>query len=79
MTIKIMLADDHQIVRQGLRNLLAAEPDMQVVAEADNGRKVLPLVEKLAPNIVIMDISMPELNGIEATRQIIAEGTQGSR
>jgi DNA-binding NarL/FixJ family response regulator len=73
MTIKIMLADDHQIVRQGLRNLLAAEPDMQVVAEADNGRKVLPLVEKFGPDIVIMDITMPGLNGIEATRQIQAE------
>ncbi len=75
MTIKIMLADDHQIVRQGLRNLLAGEPDMQVVAEADNGRKVLPLVEKFAPDIVIMDITMPGLNGIEATRQILAERT----
>ncbi len=73
MTIKIMIADDHQIVRQGLRNLLAAEPDMQVVAEADNGRKVLPLVKEFAPNIVIMDITMPGLNGIEATRQILAE------
>ncbi len=75
MTIKIMLADDHQIVRQGLRNLLAAEPDMQVVAEADNGRQVLPLVEKFGPDIVIMDITMPGLNGIEATRQILAERT----
>ncbi len=75
MTIKIMLADDHQILRQGLRNLLAAEPDMQVVAEADNGRKVLPLVEKFGPDIVIMDITMPGLNGIEATRQILAERT----
>jgi DNA-binding NarL/FixJ family response regulator len=69
MTIKIMLAEDHQIVRQGLRNLLAAEQDMQVVAEADNGRKVLPLVKEFAPHIVIM----PGLNGIEATRQIQAE------
>jgi len=73
MTIKIMLAEDHQIVRQGLRNLLAAEPDMQVVAEADNGRKVLPRVKEFAPNVVIMDITMPGLNGIEATRQIQAE------
>ncbi|MGA8573575.1 MAG: response regulator [Desulfobaccales bacterium] len=75
MTIKIMLADDHQIVRQGLRNLLVGEPDMQVVAEADNGRKVLLLVEKFGPDIVIMDITMPGLNGIEATRQILAERT----
>jgi len=55
MTIKIMLAEDHQIVRQGLRNLLAAEPDMQVVAEADDGREVLPLVKEFAPNVVNMD------------------------
>ncbi len=73
MTIKIMLAEDHQIVRQGLRNLLASEPDIQVVAEADNGRLVLPRVKEFAPHLVIMDITMPGLNGIEATRQILAE------
>ena len=73
MTIKIILADDHQIVRQGLRTLLAAEPDMEVVAEADNGRTTLRLVQELKPQVVIMDISMPDLNGIEATRQISAE------
>jgi len=73
MNIKIVLADDHQIVRQGLRTLLAAEPDMEVVAEADNGRAVLKVVQDLSPNIVIMDISMPDLNGIEATRQILSE------
>ena len=73
MVIKIVLADDHQIVRQGLRTLLAAEPDMEIVAEADNGRTVLRLVQELKPQVVIMDISMPDLNGIEATRQIVAE------
>jgi DNA-binding NarL/FixJ family response regulator len=73
MTIKIILADDHQIVRQGLRTLLAAEPDMKVVGEADNGRATLKLVQDLTPQVVIMDISMPDLNGIEATRQILAE------
>ena len=73
MTIKIVLADDHQIVRQGLRNLLEAEPAMEVVAEADNGRTVLRQAKELQPDLVIMDISMPGLNGIEATRQIIAE------
>lgn len=73
MTIHIVLADDHQIVRQGLRTLLAAEPDMKVVGEADNGRATLKLVQDLAPQVVIMDISMPDLNGIEATRQILAE------
>jgi two-component system response regulator NreC len=73
MTIRIILADDHQIVRQGLRTLLAAEPDMEVVAEADNGRTTLRLVQELKPQVVIMDISMPDLNGIEATRQISVE------
>ena len=75
MTIKIILADDHQIVRTGLRSLLALESDMKVVAEADNGRSVLRLVKETSPNVVIMDISMPGLNGIEATRQILAECT----
>jgi DNA-binding NarL/FixJ family response regulator len=71
--IKIILADDHQIVRQGLRILLEAEPDMEIIAEADNGRKVLKLVQELLPDVIIMDLSMPELNGIEATRQILSE------
>ena len=73
MTIKIILADDHQIVRQGLRTLLAGEPDMKVVGEADDGRKTLKLAQELAPDVIIMDISMPDLNGIEATRQIMLE------
>jgi two-component system response regulator NreC len=70
--IRIILADDHQIVRQGLRILLEAEPDMEVIAEADNGRKVLKLARELEPDVIIMDLSMPELNGIEATRQILS-------
>ncbi len=73
MPIKIVLADDHQIVRQGLRALLATESDIKVVAEADNGRSVLRLVKEFLPDLVIMDISMPDLNGIDATRQIIAD------
>lgn len=73
MTIKIILADDHQIVRHGLRSLLEAEPDMKVLAEADNGREVLRMARDLSPMVIIMDISMPDLNGIEATRQILAE------
>jgi two-component system, NarL family, response regulator NreC len=71
--IKIILADDHQIVRLGLRSLLSLEPDMEVLAEADNGREVIRLAREKAPDIVIMDISMPDLNGIEATRQIMSE------
>jgi two-component system, NarL family, response regulator NreC len=70
--VRIILADDHQIVRQGLRILLEAEPDMEIVAEADNGRKVLKLAQDLLPDVIIMDLSMPELNGIEATRQILS-------
>jgi two-component system response regulator NreC len=72
-TIRIIVADDHQIVRQGLRLLLEAEPDMEVIGEADNGRKVLRQAQELLPDVIIMDLSMPELNGIEATRQILSE------
>ncbi len=72
-TIKILLVDDHRIVRQGVRLLLAGERDMEVVAEADNGRDTIRLVQKLSPHVVIMDISMPDLNGIDATRQILSE------
>lgn len=72
MPIRILLADDHQIVRQGLRMLLACEPDMEVVGESDNGRDVVKLAQELAPDVIIMDISMPDLNGIDATRQVVA-------
>lgn len=68
--IKILLADDHVVVRQGLRALLAAEEDIDIVAEADNGRQAVQLVKKLLPDLVVMDIAMPVLNGLEATRQI---------
>ncbi len=72
MKAKIIIADDHQIVRQGLATLLAKESDLEVVAEAENGRQVVQLVEELSPQVVIMDVNMPDLNGIEATRQILA-------
>lgn len=78
MTIKVILADDHQIVRQGLRNLLAGEPDIQVVGEADDGHKTLKLAQELAPDVIIMDISMPDLTGCEATRQLLA-GSPGAK
>jgi DNA-binding NarL/FixJ family response regulator len=74
--IKIILVDDHVIVRQALRTLLAAERDMKVIAEADDGRAALRLVQELKPQVVIMDISMPNLNGIEATRQILSESPE---
>ena len=69
-TITVFLADDHTIVRQGLAKLLEGEPNLRVVGEAENGREAVVKVEKLKPDIVLMDIAMPMLNGIEATRQI---------
>jgi DNA-binding NarL/FixJ family response regulator len=68
--ITVFLADDHTIVRQGLAKLLEGEPDLRVIGEAENGREAVAKVEKLKPHIVLMDIAMPLLNGIEATRQI---------
>ncbi|MEW5743951.1 MAG: response regulator transcription factor [Nitrospirota bacterium] len=73
MTIRIILVDDHTIVRTGLRSLLDKLPGLEVVAEAENGRKALELVRTIAPDIVIMDVSMPDMNGIEAARRIVAE------
>jgi two-component system, NarL family, response regulator NreC len=73
MGIRIIIADDHQILRQGLRTLLEKEPDMEVVAEAEDGRKTVILVNELIPHVVIMDVNMPDLNGIEATRQILTD------
>jgi DNA-binding NarL/FixJ family response regulator len=68
--ITVLLADDHIVVRQGLRALLMAEEDMEIVGEADNGRQAVQLVKKLLPDVIVMDIAMPVLNGLEATRQI---------
>ena len=73
VSIKIILADDHKIVREGLRFLIENQPDMELVGEAGNGRRAAQLVRELSPDVVIMDIAMPELNGVEATRQITAE------
>jgi len=73
MPTRILLADDHTIIRQGLCSLLEKQPDIEVVGAAEDGRKAIELVRKLAPDIVIMDISMPNLNGIDATRKIISE------
>lgn len=68
--ITILLADDHMVVRQGLRALLTTEEDIEVVAEAETGREAVDLARQLQPNIVLMDIVMPSLNGLEAARQI---------
>ena len=72
--ITVILADDHTVVRQGLRSLLAAEQDIEIVGEAENGRQTVQMVQKLRPDVVVMDIAMPQLNGLEATRQIMREG-----
>lgn len=69
---RILLADDHTMVRQGFRMILSAQPDMEIVGEAGNGREAVSLAEQLQPDVVVMDVSMPELNGIEATRRIAA-------
>src|SRR3954466_11393411 len=71
--ITVLLADDHTLVRQGLRSLLMAEPDIEVVAEAETGRQAVQLAKKFMPAVVVMDIAMPLLNGLEATRQIVNE------
>jgi DNA-binding NarL/FixJ family response regulator len=71
--IKVLLADDHNVVRHGLRVLLEAESDITIVGEAETGRQALQLVLKLQPDVVVMDVAMPLLNGLEATRQILKE------
>ena len=73
MKVKVLIADDHQIVREGLRAMLEKEPWIKVVGEAQEGRSTLRLARELAPDVIIMDVAMPDLNGIEATRQIVAE------
>src|SRR6201981_2224310 len=68
--ITVLLAEDHQIVREGFRSLLKHEGDIKVVGEAESGRQAVQLTRKLRPAVVVMDIAMPLLNGLEATRQI---------
>jgi len=76
MPIRILLADDHAVVRDGVRALLEKQTDMEVVAEAADGREAAQLAEELRPDVVVMDIAMPNLNGIDATRRILAAHPQ---
>jgi two-component system, NarL family, response regulator NreC len=69
--IRILLADDHSVVRHGFSMILAAEWDMEVIAEVANGREAVEMGERLKPDVCVMDVTMPELNGIEATRRIL--------
>jgi two-component system, NarL family, response regulator NreC len=76
MTTRVLLADDQTMLRDGLRALLQNEADLEVVGEASDGRTTVQLAQKLAPQVVVMDIGMPDLNGIEATRQIKAQAPE---
>ena len=72
-SISILLADDHNIVRQGVRALLSVEPDIEIVGEAANGWQALRMAKEVRPEIIVMDLAMPGLNGLDATRQILSE------
>lgn len=70
MSIRLLIADDHKLMREGLRALLSGESDVEVIGEVSDGRTIVKMVEASSPDIVLMDISMPQRNGIDATRQI---------
>lgn len=74
--IRVVIADDHTIVRQGIRSLLQAEPDIKVIGEASDGREAAQLTRELKPDVVVMDLAMPEMDGLEATRVIKQESAQ---
>jgi two-component system, NarL family, response regulator LiaR len=73
MTIRVLITDDHKVVRRGLRGFLELDPDLEVVGEASNGEEALHLAQRLAPDVVLMDLLMPVMNGIEATGRIRRE------
>ena len=70
MGVRVLLAEDQRLMRSGLATMIGLQPDMEIVGEADNGRAAVELAQKLSPDVVLMDITMPELNGIDATQQI---------
>ncbi|WP_198925717.1 response regulator [Dictyobacter vulcani] len=70
MKIRILLADDHTILRAGLKMMLNAQPDMDIVGEAQDGRQAIQEAQRIQPDVILMDITMPDINGIEATKQI---------
>lgn len=72
-TVRLLIADDHRLMREGLRSLLEADGRFLIAGEAEDGNQIVDLVRKNAPHVVVMDVSMPGLNGIEATREILAE------
>ena len=71
MKLRVLVTDDHKIIREGLQALIDKQPDMEVVGDAETGREAVKLAKKLTPHVVVMDVSMPDLNGVEATRQIL--------
>ncbi|MCX5998299.1 MAG: response regulator transcription factor, partial [Chloroflexi bacterium] len=73
MAIRVILVDDHRIMREGLRSIIEKDPAVEVCGEAADGRSALELVGSAKPDVVVMDLTMPRLNGIEATRQILAD------
>ncbi len=73
MSLRVLLADDHRIVREGLAALIGREPDIEVVGTASDGREAVRLAREAAPDVVLMDVAMPGMSGVEATRQIVAE------
>lgn len=75
-TIRVLLVDDHAILRDGLRSLLSLQRDMMVVAEAEHGAQAIELVRRFTPDVTVMDIAMPQMNGLEAIRRIMAERTR---
>src|SRR5262249_16016565 len=74
--MKILLADDHNVLRKGLRRILEEHPDLEVVGEASDGRQAVTLAQSRKPDVVVMDIAMPMMNGLEATRQILQRGAE---